>query len=79
VFPSDLYTGTKRERTFVVTNDFLKMVYSSYLRNGRYNNPYKLPAPVSIVNHQTYVLPTTNLSEAELNKMMNNNSDSFTI
>ena len=79
VFPSDLYPGSARERTFMVTNDFLKMVYSSYLRNGRYKNPYKLPAPVTIANHQAYVLPTTDFSEASLNKQMNGNTDSFTI
>lgn len=73
VFPPDLYSGTKEERTFVVTNDFLRAVYSQYLRFGRFNNPYKLPEPVSI--DPTYNLPpAVPLTETELNKYMNNDT-----
>ena len=92
VFPADLYSGTKRERTYVVTNDFLKSVYSQYLRNSRIGNPYRLPAPT--VTQIAYNPLKTNfpesdnlqpdltdedLTEAELNKIMNENSDSFNI
>jgi len=79
VFPADLYPGNVEDRTFVVTNDFLKAVYSQYLRTSRLNINYKIPAPIAISTHQNYVLPTTNLSEKDLNKYMNDNSDSFNI
>ena len=46
VFPKDLYYGSKQERSFTVTNDFLKSVYSQYLKFSRMGNPYKLPAPI---------------------------------
>jgi len=77
VFPKDLYSGNKQQRTFTVTNDFLKSVYSQYLKNSRFNNPYKLPAP--IIDNIPYVLPETNLNETELTSIINNNTDSSTI
>lgn len=77
VFPADLYSGTKAERTFTVTNDFLKSVYSQYLRFSRVGNPYKLPAPV--VDNIPYSVPTTNLTQNELTEIINNNTDSFII
>jgi hypothetical protein len=77
VFPKDLYPGTKKDRTFVVTNDFLRSVYSQYLKQGRYTNPYKLPAPV--IDKIPYNLPTTNLNQTELTEIINNNTDMFII
>ena len=77
MFPADLYSGTKAERTFTVTNDFLKSVYSQYLRFSRVGNPYKLPAPV--VDNIPYSVPTTNLTQNELTEIINNNTDSFII
>ncbi len=77
VFPADLYPGTKQERTFTVTNDFLKSVYSQYLRYSRMPNPYKLPAPV--IDNIPYVVPTTNLTQAELTKIINGDTDMFII
>lgn len=77
VFPKDLYPGNKQARTFVVTNDFLKSVYSQYLRFGRYVNPYRLPAP--IIDNIPYDLPETNLNQTELTKIINNDTDMFII
>ena len=77
VFPADLYPGTIQERTFTVTNDFLKSVYSQYLRFGRFQNPYKLPAP--IVDNIPYSIPTTNLTQTELTKIINNDTDMLII
>jgi hypothetical protein len=92
VFPKDLYVGTKAERTFTVTNDFLKSVYSQYLRNSRIGNPYKLPAPIIDkipynplkINfpQAPYLQPSLTdetLTQPELTEIINNNSDSFTI
>lgn len=79
VFPEDLYPGNVQERTFVVTNDFLKAVYSQYLRTSRTNISYKIPAPIAISTHKDYVLPTTTLTEPQLNHYMNNDTDSFNI
>ena len=76
-FPADLYPGSLKERTFTVTNDFLKSVYSQYLKQGRYVNPYRLPAP--IIDNIPYNLPTTNLNQTELTKIINNNTDMFII
>ena len=77
VFPKDLYAGTKQERTFTVTNDFLRSIYSQYLRYSRLGNIYKLPAP--IVENIPYIVPITNLTQSQLTEIINNNSDSFTI
>ena len=77
VFPKDLYRGTKKERTFTVTNDFLRSVYSQYLRNSRLGNPYKLPAPV--IDKIPYNVPETNLNQAELTHIINNNTDMLII
>lgn len=76
-FPADLYPGTLKERTFTVTNDFLKAVYSQYLRYSRLPSIFKLPAP--IIQSIPYVIPSSNLTETELNKYMNGNTDSFNI
>ena len=75
VFPKDLYPGTKQERTFTVTNDFLRSVYSQYLKLGRYNNPYRLPAP--IIDNIPYTVPITNLTQNELTEIIHymNNDD----
>ena len=77
VFPAELYPGTKAERTFTVTNDFLKAVYSQYLRASRLPSPYRLPAPQNIT--PDYNVPASNLTYGQLTQYMNNNSDSFTI
>ena len=77
VFPADLYPGTQQQRTFVVTNDFLKSVYSQYLKYSRMPNPYKLPAP--IVQNITYSVPITNLNQGELTEIINNDTDMFII
>jgi len=90
-FPADLYPGTKKERTFTVTNDFLRSVYSQYLKNSRIFNPYKLPAPV--INKIAYnplkaVYPKQNLqqdltsedlTQTELTEIINNDTDMFII
>jgi len=77
VFPSDFYAGDKNARTFTVTGDFLRMVYSDYLRASRLPNKLKIPAPRNL--DATYEIPTTSYTETELNKMMNDNSNSFNI
>ena len=78
VFPKDLYQGTKQERTFTVTNDFLKSVYSQYLKNSRMPNTlYKLPAPV--VLQKPYSVPTTNLSQSQMTEIINNYTDMLII
>ena len=76
-FPADLYPGTLKERTFTVTNDFLKAVYSQYLRYSRMPNSLKLPAPK--IQNIPYVIPTSNMTETELNKYMNGDTMSFNI
>ena len=77
VFPEDFYPGTKDERTYTVTGDFLRMVYSDYLRASRLPNKLKIPAPVNL--DDTYDIPTTDFTEKELNKMMNGNTNGFNI
>jgi hypothetical protein len=79
VFPKDLYLGTKKERTFTVTGDFLKSVYSDYLKRSRsqYRSLYKLPAP--IIDNIPYKVPITNLTQTELTEIINNDTDSFII
>ena len=91
-FPKDLYPGSEKERTFTVTNDFLKSVYSQYLRNSRITNPYKIPAPIiDNINYNVFKtnnpedknlqpdLLNENLSKTELTKIINNNTDMFII
>jgi hypothetical protein len=77
VFPKDLYSGTVKERTYTVTNDFLKSVYSQYLKWSRLGNPYKLPAPYTM--NKKYELPQTNLTQTQLTEIINNNTDMFII
>ena len=94
VFPKDLYPGTKQERTFVVTNDFLKSVYSQYLQNSRIGNPYKLPEPITLSNNVAYNPLKTNfaksneleknltnedLTQTQLTEIINNDTDMFII
>ena len=76
-FPSDLYPGTEKQRTYTVTNDFLRSVYSTYLKLSRMGNPYKLPAP--IIDKIPYKLPETNYNQAEMTHIINNNTDMFII
>ena len=68
VFPSDFYSGNKDQRTFTVTGDFLRSVYSDYLRASRLPSPFKLQAPVTV--NPTYNIPTTNYSQLNINKIM---------
>jgi hypothetical protein len=68
VFPSDFYSGNKDQRTFTVTGDFLRSVYSDYLRASRLPSPFKLPAPVTV--NPTYNIPTTNYSQLNINKIV---------
>lgn len=77
VLPSDLYKGTHKERTYVLTGDFLRSVYSTFLRNQRLGSTLKLPAPLNLDND--YNLEKTTFTQKELNQQMNNNSNSFTI
>ena len=71
--PSDLYTGSHKERTFTVTGDFLRSVYSHYLRSHRLGTKLKLPAPINLDNN--YDIETTNFSKKELIHQMNNNTN----
>ena len=75
--PADLYKGSKDNRTFTVTGDFLRSIYSTFLRNQRIGSSLKLPAPVNL--DAVYDLPKTNFTQKELTKQQNNNSNSFTI
>lgn len=77
-FPKDLYPGTVKERTFTVTNDFLRSVYSTYLKLSRLPNPYKLPAPVTLAK-KPYVLKNTDYTQSQLTEIINNNTDMFII
>ena len=67
-FPKDLYGGTKDERTFTVTGDFLRSVYTDYLRASRFKSPFKLPAPINL--EPTYTIPVTSYTEWQLNKII---------
>jgi hypothetical protein len=77
IFPKDLYPGSKEARTFTVTNDFLRSVYSQYLKRSRLGNPYKLPAP--IIDNIPYTVPETNLTQTELTEIINNDTDMLII
>jgi hypothetical protein len=91
-FPADLYAGSWKERTYSVTGEFLKSVYSQYLRNSRISNPYKLPSPRTLhVTYNIFKVPIPNqanlqpnltdenLTQNELTEIINDNSDSFII
>ena len=67
-FPKDLYGGSKDERTFTVTGDFLRSVYSDYLRASRFKSPFKLPAPINL--DAKYDIPVTSYNEWQLNKII---------
>lgn len=75
--PSDLYLGSHAERTFTVTGDFLREIYSTFLRNQRIGSSLKLPAPLNIDNN--YDIETTDYTKEELIKQMNNNTNRFII
>ena len=75
--PSDLYQGTHAERTYTVTGDFLREIYSTFLRNQRIGSSLKLPAPLNIDNN--YDLANTDFTKQELIYKMNNNTNSFVI
>jgi hypothetical protein len=92
-FPSDLYPGTWKERTFTVTNDFLKSVYSQYLRNSRIGNPYTLPEPITLATKPYNPLKSSfprskdlqpnltneNLTQNQLTEIINKDTDMFII
>ena len=67
-FPSELYPGNKQQRTFTVTGDFLRSIYSDYLRASRLPSPFKLPAPINL--NPTYTIPKTDFTELNLNKII---------
>jgi hypothetical protein len=79
VFPADLYPGSKDDRTILLTGEFLKAVYSQYLRESRYGNPYGYKLPCPRVINPSYVLPVVNKSKAQLVRYINGNTDSFPI
>jgi len=92
-FPSDLYPGTWKERTFTVTNDFLKSVYSQYLRNSRIGNPYTLPEPITLATKPYNPLKSSfprskdlqpnltneKLTQNQLTEIINKDTDMFII
>lgn len=75
--PSDLYQGSHEERTFTVTGDFLRSIYSTFLRGQRIGSNLKLPAPLNL--DPVYDLPTTDFTRIELTKQQNDDSNSFPI
>lgn len=79
VFPEDLYPGSVSERTVLLTGEFLKAIYTQYLRESRYGNPYnfKLPAPRSV--NPNYTIAVWNLNKTQLTKYINGNTNSFII
>ena len=86
--PEDIQGGT-----YTVTNDFLKSVYSQYLRNSRIGNPYILPEPITLAkvpyNPLKSVYPQTknlqpnltneDLTQKELTEIINKDTDMFII
>lgn len=77
--PSDLYKGTHEERTFTVTGDYLRGIYSTFLRNQRLTSAIKLPAPLNLDNTYDMNSNFSNLTKNEMIKNMNQNSKSFPI
>ena len=77
--PSDLYSGTHVERTYTVTGDYLRMVYSKFLRNQRIKSTLRLPAPLNLDNTYDINNDFPDLSQKEMINQMNNNSKSFPI
>jgi hypothetical protein len=79
VFPEDLYPGTKEERTVLLTGEFLKAVYSQYLRESRYGNKLNFQLPCPRVINPNYIVPLFNLTKGQLVRYINGNSNSFPI
>lgn len=79
VFPADLYPGTQEERTVLLTGQFLKAIYSQYLYQSRYGNPYNLQLPVPRIINTTYTYPIFPLTKGQLIRYINDNSDSYPI
>lgn len=77
--PSDLYKGTHAERTFTVTGDYLRSVYSTFLRNQVLRSTLKLPAPLNLDNTYDMDNDFSDLTKKEMISGMNNNSKSFPI
>jgi len=77
--PSDLYQGSKEDRTFTVTGDYLRFIYSTFLRNQRITSTLRLPAPLNL--DPTYDMNSdfNDLTQQEMIHKMNNNSKSFPI
>ena len=77
VLPSDLYSGTHAERSYTVTGDYLRSIYSTFLRSQRLGSSLKLPAPLNLDN--TYNLQEEDYTKQQLIHQMNNNTNSFII
>lgn len=77
--PSDLYSGSHSERTFTVTGDYLRSIYSTFLRNQRIKSTLKLPAPLNLNNEYNMRDDFTDLTKKEMIMNMNNNTKSFPI
>ena len=77
--PADLYSGTPAERTYTVTGDYLRAIYSTFLRYQRLGSTIKLPQPINL--NVNYNIDTTfnNLNKKEMIKDMNDDSLSFPI
>jgi hypothetical protein len=77
--PEDLYAGTPAERTYTVTGDYLRAIYSTFLRYQRLGSTIKLPQPINL--NVNYNIDTTfnNLDKKEMIKDMNDDSLSFPI
>lgn len=77
--PSDLYAGTPAERTYTVTGDYLRAIYSTFLRYQRLGSTIKLPQPINL--NANYNIDTTfnNLNKEEMIHDMNDDSNSFPI
>ena len=77
--PSDLYAGTPAERTYTVTGDYLRSIYSTFLKYQRLGSTIKLPQPLDL--NANYNIDTTfdNLDKKEMIHDMNDDSNSFPI
>lgn len=77
--PADLYPAFQDgSYKVLVTGQFLKAVYSQYLRESKLPNPgYMLPCPRDI--NPNYIIPIYNWNRTQLTKYINGNSDSYPI
>lgn len=77
--PADLYPAFQDgSYKVLVTGQFLKAIYSQYLRESKLANPgYMLPCPRDI--NPNYIIPVYNWNRTQLTKYINGNSDSYPI